>query len=188
MEYYELVVEGPYLLVKGFMEGRMTCIENAEVYFSKEENIARETLSDRLKEWLGVVETLVHVIVDEKSLPEWEKTLKEGGNNIEIDLKSARKIENASFDFEMEAFTPVHGKQMKELLKDVPEDVEVVIKEENEEFHEVKERGIYTAEHPYELYIKGSVVGNFKSVLEIYRKWKKNSLIILDKIYLTLSD
>ncbi len=186
MEYYELVVEGPYMLVKGFMEGRMTCMEHGELYFSKEEHIKRETLADKLKEWLGVIENLVHVIVDEKSLPDWERLLSEHGNKVGIELKSKLKIENAYFEFEMEAFTPKHGEELKRYLKELPPDVEIVGKEEKEEYHDVKERGIYTAEHPYELYIKGTLVGNVKSIIETYRKWRKNSLITLDEIHLTL--
>ncbi len=186
MEYYELVVEGPYLLVKGFVEGKLTCMEGAEVYFSKEEDIKRETLSEKLKEWLGVAETLVHIVVDEEHIAEWEKAFKPEGNNLGIELKSKHKIENAYFEFEMEAFTPKHGEEMKKYLKELPSDIEIIGKEEKEEFHDVKEQGIYTAEHPYELYIKGTLVGNFKSIIETYRKWRKNSLITLDKIGLTL--
>ncbi len=186
MEYYELVVEGPYLLVKGFMEGRLTCTDYGEIFFSKEEHIKRETLADKLKEWLGVIENLVHVIVDEKSLPAWEQLFSKEGNKVGIELKSKLKIENAYFDFEMEAFTPKHGEELKKYLKELPGDVEVVGKEEKEEFHDVKEKGIYTPDHPYELFIKGTLVGNVKTVVETYRKWHKNSLITLEEIHLTL--
>ncbi len=188
MEYHELVVEGPYLLVKGFVEGSANCLDDPEIFFSKEENIERETLNEKLKEWLGFAETLVHIVVDEKNLEKLTEFFKKRGEKFGLEIKSELKILSASFEFKMEAFTPKHGKKMKKLLAELPPTITIAGKEEEEKVHDVEERGIYTPDHPYELNIKGTIVGPFKEVVETHRKWKEFSLIILENIKLTLEE
>lgn len=190
MTYYELVVEGPYLLVKGLFDGAALCNKknNSEIYFSRDENITRETLKEKLKEWLGVAENLVHVIIDESSVKYWEDVILQVKDNLNLSIISNKKIEDAHFNFQMEAYTEKHGKQMKKLIDNLPKTVKYIDKKVKEEKHDVKDSGIYTPEHPYELLIAGELIGDPSEIIKTYREWATNSLITLENIELDFAE
>ena len=62
--FSEIVIEGPFILVKGFLIGFRSAMDPFDYFFHRKAGIRRETLRDVMVD-LFELENLVHVCVEE---------------------------------------------------------------------------------------------------------------------------
>jgi hypothetical protein len=185
--FYELVIEGHLPVIRGFVYGLLEGSEKkGTVFFSRENNIKRETFLELFMEWAHLRETLRHVVVDEEVLELIKQSLESTADILELKLKSVKKIKKASFSFHYEVYAQKYGEEIKGLFANLPPQLQ------NSSDYQPKEEIIpecegveaYTACHAYNLKAKGSVEGPVDVLLPFYKKIQENELIKEDQIVL----
>lgn len=192
--YCELVVEGPFILVKGFLVGFWSGSEPRPRYFlHRKAGIRRETLRDVLGE-LFEWENLVHICLEEGAAAAFEEAVDRSTPVIGISIRSRRAIEAASFEFSFQVFNRPLADECKSILTQVPEGVELVGCDPKEEVRdEDREYSLsgYGGVHPYAYLGKGAVRGDFGGVVDLYLRCKRSKardFILTGEIALELGD
>ncbi len=185
-EFVELVIESPFILFKGFLMGFIEGTGEKPVYFfSKRTGIKTETLVESLKVWFGF-ETLVHVCIEKKFADKLKKALDNTFDKLGMKVKSEKEIKSASFDFKVTFYRKKDADKFEKLIKSLPEGVvlDEFAKDVDIDKDAEKERGVYTAEHPYVYKGEGEIVGDFEGVLDVYLKLKDMPHVELEEVYL----
>jgi len=181
-DYIEIVVYGPYFLVKGFLtgflEGRGS---TARIVFNKEEHIATEGITEKIMELVGLHGDVVHVIVPVATRDLLLDAMKKHENDWGISVKGESRVSEASFDFEFKVYGTEYAKEIKELFDNPPEGVTISGYSPKEEINEDAE-GLeaYAPMHHYIFSGRGSVSGSFIEVLKMFRTARDNPLISVD--------
>ena len=114
--FSELVIEGPFLLVKGFILGFLHGSENeVDYFFHRKHGIRRETFKEFIKE-LFEFENHVHVCLNNNIVPKFLKAIEETKENIELEVKSVKAIKSANFSFSFEIFNEELAKETEALF------------------------------------------------------------------------
>lgn len=184
-EFVELVIEGPFILVKGFLMGFIEGTKEKPVYFfSRRAGIRTETLGEAFKEWLGF-ENIVHLCLEKSFAEKFSEAVKNAHSKIAIDIKSTKTIKSASFEFNANFYNKKQADKFKAILDNLDEGIFVDSLKEEKFVDEIeKNRGIYAPEHDFEYSASGKIVGNFDNVIELYLKHKKEPMIELSEVYL----
>lgn len=189
-EFVELVIESPFILFKGFLMGFIEGSGEKPVYFfSKKTGIKTETLVESLKVWFGF-ETLVHVCMEKDFAEKIKKAIENTFDKLGMKVKSEKKIKSASFDFKVVFYHKKDAKRFEELIHNLPDNVvlDEFKKDIEEDKDALKEKGIYTAEHPYTYKAEGEIVGEFKGVVEVFLKMKDLPHVELEEVYLNFDE
>jgi len=184
--YYEVVVEAPESLIKGFIEGYLMgrgC--RGTVFYSREHHIRCESLAELVKEWIGM-RNLTHLVVDDKSLKIIKDGFKRSKGDLVNSLKSVRKISSASFQFSFHVYAPYYATKIKAMLKKLPDGVRLKRGYKFREKIIPEARGAegYAPEHDYEASGSGTIVGDLHGVLRVHEKMLKHELIEVKDIVL----
>jgi len=184
-KFVELVIEGPFILVKGFLMGFIEGLNEKPVYFfSRRSGIRTETLGEAVKEWLGF-ENLVHLCLEEPFASKFAKAIKNTHHKIAMEVNSTKEIKSASFSFEANFYNEKQATRFKKLLDSLPEEVFVDSLKEEQFVDEVeKNRGVYAPEHDFEYSASGKVVGKFDIVVNLYLQHQKEPMIELSEVFL----
>jgi hypothetical protein len=192
--YCELVVEGPFILVKGFLVGFWSCTEPRPRYFlHRKSGIRRETLRDVLGE-LFEWENLVHICLEKQSLEAFQKAVDLARPVIGIKVRSVGSIRGASFDFSFQVFNRALADECKKIFGDLPEDVDLVGWNPTEEItDEARKESLsgYVGVHPYAYTGKATVRGECGGVVDLYLRCKRSKardFILTGEITLDLAD
>lgn len=186
-EFYELVIEGPYILIKGFITGLLIGSKKmGTVIYNKEKSIKRESFSELLKEWIGVSEPLTHVIISSDIYEMVTRGIETSFDDINMKVISSKKIRKACFGFKYEAFAERYGIELKNFFKDLPSGVSILpYYKPVEEIHkEAKGIELYAPEHDYKVSAEGTVEGPLPEIIGLYEQAKKKDLIRLKEITL----
>lgn len=187
-KYSEIIVEGGFMLAKGFLLGFLsTTQQQGGYFFHRKSGIRRETFRELLKDFFEL-DNHVHVCL-EQSLVEKFKTASSlyteiTGNKI----VSEKEIAFASFSFSYEFFNQDLAKQAKEIINNLPADVSLTdyfpFEEHSAEGHGVES---YAPLHEFTTRARGKLSGDFAGVMDIYLRIKKSKLcesIICDEVAL----
>jgi hypothetical protein len=103
--YSELIIEGGFTLVKGFVIGFICSVSPDATYFFKQKSnvIRRETIMGLVKE-LFEVEDYVYLCVEDDILENFKKAVKLAEPKIGITIKEIKKIKDAEFKFSFKIF------------------------------------------------------------------------------------
>lgn len=189
--FLEIVVEGPQLLVKGFILGLVEgSYRKGLVLFSRENNIRTETFLELLLEWTHLHNTLTHVVIEGGLLDLIEKGLTATAGDLGLRLRSVKKIREASFDFEYEVYARKYGDDLKGLFAAVPAPLRLSPDyEPKEEVHpEGEEIDAYAPLPAYRLHARGTVFGPIDRLVEFYRIARAVELIKTGEIVLKLDE
>ncbi len=175
--YYELVIQSPFLLIKGFLMGFMYGRgEEFPYFFNRKAGIRRETLGEVIKEYLSL-DNYTHLCLPENIVPEFETALEKAHPKIGVTIEKKNKIRSAEFTFSFEIYNEEQAQVCKELMKNLPEGVELHNFEPKEiryeTIHGVKE---YAPLHPYIYRGQGIVRGDFEPLIEFYLRCKRSSI------------
>jgi len=184
-EFVELVIEGPFILVKGFLMGFIEGTgENPVYFFSRRSGIRTETFAEAMKEWLGF-ENIVHLCLEKEFADKFSVAVKNTHNKIAMEIKSSKTIKSASFEFEANFYNKKQADKFKALIENLPKGLFLDGLKEEQFVDEVeKDRGVYAPEHDFEYSAAGKVVGDFGAVIELYSKYKKDPMIELSEVNL----
>ncbi|HOO72131.1 MAG TPA: hypothetical protein PK926_10250 [Spirochaetota bacterium] len=193
-KYYELVLEGHYNaiygLLKGFLLGKN---QDWTFYFSKKAGIKIETLGEIIVDWISLKNKVHHIILEEnfyeelkKAVEKFNTTRKEESKFVNLKyLKSAQLVKSAQFGFETKTYGRPYAAEIKNLIKKLPEGVELhnynPIEKENKDAKGVE---LYAPEHEYTFEASGTLSGNIGELIELRKTLDEHPLVEVEKIQL----
>lgn len=189
-KYSEIVLEGNFMLAKGFLLGFLSNAKpDSKYFFHRKSGIRRETFRELLKDFFEL-DNHVHVCIENDLVEPFKKALKlytEITGNV---IKSEKEIESARFSFSYEFFNEELANKAKSIINNLPDDVTLEhyapFEEKNEDGHGVEG---YAPLHEYISRATGKLSGNFESIMDIYLNIKKSELsesIICSEVTLAL--
>lgn len=189
--FLEVVMEGHYNFIYGMLEGYKLATGKSFIYYlSAKENIKTTTLSEIMKEWLTLKTKLQHVIIEANSWKKFESLVKKQPQGSVINkayIKSVKKIIQASFEFNFEAYAKKYGDEIKKIFKSLPKSVKLVDYTPKEEVHkDAKGTELYSPDHEYSFKGKGKLVGDIETIIEYNKKFDEHPLIDVTAITLQL--
>lgn len=188
--FYELVIEGPFPAVKGFILGlRAGSGTPGTLFFSREAHIKAETFAKHLLEWTHLFETLCHLVVEENLLALIETGVRDAADALKFKIRSVQLVKSAAFRFQYEVFAPMYGDLIKATLANLPAELQLSDDYAPKEHFDPVCKGVekYAPCHDYRLEGHGSVEGPIDKVVSFYEKIQKYDLIRKGPIALRLS-
>lgn len=188
--FYEIVIEGPFMLVKGFVTGFLAGIKpDGKYFFHRKEGIRRDTLSGFLKE-LFELDNYVHLCLEGELIEPFKQAVQQNKEKTGMKIKSTKKIKSASFTFAYEFFNEALALKAKELLSQLPEGVELINYSPYEKKDEAA-RGVeaYAPLHDFTSRAKGTFQGAFEGIMKLYLDIKRSKFsesVICDDVRLEL--
>ncbi len=188
-EYYEIVVEGPFDLIKGFvvgfLEGRGI---QGEAIFGEDHHVENEGRFGQLMRLIGIKGDRVHLIVGEGFMNILKEGIERRGHELALKIVSEKKIIQASFGFRYKAYKKDLGEQLISLFGDPPVGLSVADYESKETLlPEGKGVEAYAPLHEYEVNGSGRIYGSIKDVIGFYGTVEHRSMVELDAIKLEYS-
>ncbi len=191
--YTELVIEGPFILVKGFLMGFWaTQISQPRYFIHRKAGIRRQTLRDVVVE-LFELENLVHLCLEDEAVPAFEAAIQKANKVIGIQLRSKREVLSASFQFSYEVYNRELARSCRELIDTVPSGVQLTGHDPIEEntVHPGPELSAgYAPEPLFALRGKGRAEGDFHGIITFYlacRHFDAASFMLVGEVDLELA-
>ncbi|MCU0845253.1 MAG: hypothetical protein MUC76_10040 [Spirochaetes bacterium] len=123
-QYSEVVFEGPYSNIRGFIDGFIAGSGKEFAYFfSDNAGVKAETMSEVLKEWISLSNKIHHVVMESDLLDKIKKSLEKSVDSDSLNkasIKSAKAIKSASFRFKFNTYGRKYGDDIKKLLEKLP--------------------------------------------------------------------
>ncbi len=191
-KYYEIVFEGHYNKIKGFLEGyKLGNDKSWDFFLSDDYNIKTDTFSEILLEWISLKSKIHHIVIEEEFYRSIEKDLPNESDfsSLKKDhLRSIKEIKASAFKFETTTYGKKYGLEIQETLKQLPEEVELNNYKPNESDYtdkgEHKDLDLYAPEHNYSFKATGEISGNIDKVLDFHKKLNDHPLINVEEIEL----
>jgi len=183
-------MEGPFLLVKGFLLGFLAGVKpDGRYFFHRRAGIRRDTFREFIKE-LFELENYQHLCLQSDLVDRFKEATKLYSKVTGLDIKSVKKIKSARFSFAYELFNEELSKKAKQILESLPDTVKVI------DYHplEIKEeegKGLesYAPLHDFTARGKGTVTGDFEGVIDLFLKIKRSEFadfVVLTDVKLEL--
>jgi hypothetical protein len=175
--FSEIVIEGPFMLVKGFLLGFLSnkSVENP-YFFHRKAGIKRDTLRDFLKE-LFELDNYAHLCLRSDLVNDFEKATEFYTKITGMKIKSVKPIKSASFNFAYELFSEEIATEAKSLIQNLPEDIKI---DGYKPIEEKDESGAgmeaYAPLHEFVSRGKGTVKGEFSSIIDLFLKIKRSKI------------
>jgi hypothetical protein len=192
--YTELVIAGPFALVKGFLMGfRYGSETEFGYFFHRKSGIRRDTLAELVKEALEM-DNYVHLCLENDVLERFRKAVGKTRPEIGLEIKNERLIKEAHFDFSFDISNSEAAKNVKQILENLPPSLILEGYEPHEEIHPEEEKskiGGYAPLHPYTFKGSGRISGDFGAVMELFLKAKRmpeSGLVLLSEIALSFGE
>ena len=184
--YFELVVEGQFELIKGFVLGFLVGkgIHESAV-FAREHHVKGDTDLKHVLRALTGKEDQARVVVEEGVCQSLAQSLANVREALPLRLVSTREISGAHAVFTYEAYAKEMGDELKALFVNPPEGV-AVADYESEEKVEPGGKGIeaYAPLHHYEIKAKGRITGAVRPLIDFYDQLEQHPLVALEEIVL----
>jgi hypothetical protein len=190
-KWYEIVIEGSFDLIKGFIvgffEGRRV---TGAIIFEREHHVKREGEIEHLLRAIHVEEDRVHMIMGKRTFRILDEALNKRKHQIPLKVVSEKEIVRAHFNFTYAAYAKRFGNELKELFSNLPGGVrlEGYQPEEIERQEEEESTAGYAPLHKYEIRAEGRVTGPAGQVIHFYDTLEHYALIELGKIELEFQD
>jgi len=168
--FSELVIAGPFELVKGFLIGfRCGAGEEFGYFFHHKSGIRRDTLSETLK-GIFAIEYHVHLCLEDSVLERFQQAVEKAGSQIGLKIVNAKPIKAARFDFSFTINNRKAAQNVRKLLDHPAEGVSLEDYRPLEEEHAEHEKvvGGYAPLHPYSFKGSGTAHGGFGPVMELF--------------------
>ncbi len=187
--FSELVIEGPFLLVKGFLMGyKYSCNPNMDYFFHRKAGIKRETLKDVLQEYFEL-DSYTHVCLENAVIERFAETIKASEDSIKLKIKSRKLIVSASFTFHFEVFNREKADEIRKLINSIPSTLHLENFKEDE-YTENEGRGIemYAPLHDYSYSGRGHIRGEFSDLIGLYKTFNNQDSMETTRVELELKD
>jgi len=185
-KYYEMVLDGPDDLIKGYLLGFLNekGLEG-EIVFERELHMKKETALDHI---VRVIydEDRFRIMIEENAGRQIIDSLA-NEKNLDIRVVSFRRITGAEFRVEFRVFSREMGIEYRKIFASLPEGVELPEYRREEKIHpDAKGIEAYAPEHEYELKAEGIVRGRAREVLDFYDRIEHLPFIKLSEIDIVL--
>ena len=185
-KWYEIVMEGPFDLIKGFIigffEGRRIA---GAIIFEREHHVKREERLEYLLRAIHVEEDRVHMIMGKRTFRILDQALNNRRHEIPMKIVSEREIIKAHFNFTYAAYAKRFGNELKALFNDLPAGIRLEGYQPEEIERQLKESTVgYAPLHKYEIRAKGRVSGPAHEVIDFYDRIEHNDWIEPEEIEL----
>lgn len=186
-KYYEVVFEGHYNTILGFIEGFLVGTQKSWHYFySKKAGIIAETLNEVCEDWETFRSNIHHFIIEKDFYSQSLVLLKKRKSNPKINVKyvkSAKLIKNADFSFEFKSYSRKYWDRVSYLFNKIPDGLKLV-NYKNEE-KEVRGKG-KDKDDGYIFEGSGTVTGELKELIAFREMLvDKDPLMQVEQIKLT---
>ena len=176
-KYSEIVIEGGFMLAKGFLLGFLsTAKPGSRYFFHRKHGIRRETFKELLKE-LFELDNFAHVCLETELVDNFKEASKLYTEITGNTIKAVKPIKSASFTFAYEFFNEERANVAKGIFKTLPNSVEVLdfypYEEIDKEGHGVE---AYAPLHEFTSRARGKLNGDFEGIMDTYLKIKKSAL------------
>jgi len=190
-KFIEVVFEGHYNTVRGYIEGLQDGMgTDYKFFFSSEAGIKAETLSELIKEWVSLGHKLHHVVMEEAFFTKIKDVLSKKGKKALMgpdSIKSATGVKEATFDFKFDAYARKYADEIKELLGNLPDGVSLHhYKPEEKINHDAEGVELYAPAHDYIFHGKGTIIGPVEQVVAFRMVLDDHPLIAAEKVFLDL--
>ncbi len=173
--FSEIVIEGRFMLVKGFLLGFLS-VKNPEgkYFFHRKAGIRRETFKDLLKEFFEL-DNYVHLCLEDNLVKPFVEASKLYTKITGNEVKSIRPITSARFSFAFEVFNREAAAEIKNVIEHLPEGVKLTdFFPYEEKDAEGKGTEAYAPLHEYVYRAKGVLEGDFSGVMDVYLNLKRS--------------
>jgi len=185
-KYYEVVVEGSFDLIKGFVLGflRGRGIEG-EAVFSAERHVKHGEGLGHLLRLLTRQGDTSSIIIGEGIGLLLQEALGKVDHQLDLKVLSIREITGSHFNFKFRTYSRKAGEALKETFEKPPAGVSLECFELEENVRpESKGVEAYAPLHDYEIQGSGRAVGDARAVIDFYDRIEHNELIELGEIVL----
>ena len=190
--FSEIVIEGQFVLVKGFIMGFLHgSNQEFDYFFHRKHGIRRETFKEVIKE-LFEFESHVHLCLDNNVVPKFLQAIEKSNEKIGLQVKSVRAIKSADFSFSYEIFNEELATKVKKIFENSPAGIAMT------DFQPTVEKsddavGVegYAPVHEFVARGNGKAEGNFYDIMELYlniKRSKGSESIICGEINLDLEE
>jgi len=185
-KWYEIVIEGSFDLIKGFVigffEGRKI---GGAIIFEREHHVKREDGLEHLLRAIHIEEDRVHILMSERTFRMLDQALNNRKHGVPLKIVSKKEIVRVHFNFTYAAYAKRFGDELKNLFGKMPQGVRLEGYQPEEIERETKDSTAgYAPLHKYEIKAKGRVSGPAKGVIDFYDRLEHNALIELEEIEL----
>jgi len=193
--FKELVISGPFGLVKGFLLGyRAGSGGDFRYFFHRKSGIRRDTLAELVKEVLEV-ENYVHVCLEESAVDGFRRAVNACRESLGLDVSEEKPIRGARFGFSFSLNNRELADQVKKAFAALPEGVhlEGYAPEEKDSEYLAHHGGTvgYAPLHDYTFQGQGVAVGDFDGVMDLFlraRRMPQSSAVLLGEMSLEFGD
>jgi hypothetical protein len=176
--FYEIVLEGNFMLVRGFVVGFLSAIKPGGLYFfHRKAGIRRETLKEFLRDFFEM-ENHVHFCLEADLIDDFKKAAKYYEKQTGMKIQSVKKIKGARFSFAYEFYNEKLAKKAKDLLSNLPGGLAIknYAPFENKDNSGKGMEGGYAPLHEFTSRGKGEIEGDFGGVIELFLNIKRSDL------------
>jgi hypothetical protein len=190
--FSEVVIEGPFMLVKGFLMGYLAGSgKSFEYFFHRKAGIRQETLKDMLK-GLFDFENYVHLCIESRVVGNFTAAVEQAHDKIGLSVKSVQNVHSATFTFSFEVFNEELAEELKGIFAAVGPGLELTNFKPMEQ-HADDAYGLegYAPVHSYLYRGSGSVAGDFMDIMSLYlaiKRSKAEELVITSDIGLKFEE
>jgi len=173
--FSELVIEGNFTLVKGFLMGFICGFAPESKYFFHRKTgiVRRDTILGLVKEFLEV-EDYVYISLEDSIIDDFKKAVDVAEGKIGIQIKDIKTIKSAEFKFSFEIFNEKLAGECKAIFSNPPHDIDIIDFKPVEKIDkDAPSIGYRSERHPYHYKGKGIVKGDFDDIIELFMKCKR---------------
>lgn len=189
--FKELVISGPFGLVKGFLLGyRAGSGGDFRYFFHRKSGIRRDTLAELVKEVLEV-ENYVHVCLEESAVKGFQGAVEVYRESLGLEVSQVRAIKGASFGFSFNLNNRGLAEQVKKALDALPDGVHLkdyAPEEKGSSKDKTDEAtGGYAPLHEYTFRGQGVAEGDFDGVMDLFlraRRMPQSNVLLLGEMSL----
>ena len=188
-QYSEVVFEGHYGNIRGFIEGFIAGSgKELSFFFSDKVGVKAETMSEILKEWISLSNKIHHVVMDSELLEKIRKSLERLSDSDSLNkssIKSAKAIKAASFKFKFSTYGRKYGEDIKKLLGKLPGGLSLKQYSPVEKVDkDAKGVELYSPAHEYTFEGTGVIAGSVDEVIAFRKVLDDHPLVDVDEINL----
>ena len=173
--FSEIVIKGPFFLVKGFIMGYLYGVEKKfEYFFHRKTGIRRETFKNIIKEYFEF-ENYVHLCIENDVLPKFLSAIEKSHDKIGLSVESIRNIKSANFSFSYEVFNENLSQELKLIFKKKKKEKLKIIDYQPIDQKCKGANGVegYAPIHAFISKGSGKVEGNFYDVMQLFLSVKR---------------
>jgi hypothetical protein len=188
--HHEITVEGPALLIKGYIAGFLSGrgLSPDAVLVAEELPIHVEGVIERVAEWMHLQRRDSHLLVPQTLYGDVKHALEQAGP-IGLRVQSDRPVASASLDFTYTAYTRRHAAELDAWVKSRADRLRVSEDYQPKEVADSSLEGIegYAPAHEFEATARGTLTGDLLAILAEHDSAKRLSLLTVSAVRLNYS-